>query len=114
MMIDIDEQLPLLYALHSTSESFQARAIRRDHAIELLTFFRRLDDFFGVKERQLGRDWILVPARYFLSCVDEREGQAKLRSDTITVGPHMTHHADRFNTFDGFDYTINDLGMNLH
>jgi hypothetical protein len=26
----------------------------------------------------------------------------------------MTHHADRFNAFEGFDDTINDLGMNLH
>ena len=114
MMINIDKQLALLDAFDRCAQPFQARAIRRDDAIKLLPLFWSSNNLFRVEERELCGHWILVPARYFLPCIHQREGQAKLRADTITIGPHMANNADRFDAFQGLDNAVNDLGMYLH
>src|SRR5213594_1230072 len=94
VMVDIDEDLPVLDALPGLAEPLEAGAIRGNHAVECATWLRGVEEAVRVEEGQLAGHRILVPNGDGLAGVLEGEGQAELGTDAIPIGPDVADDAD--------------------
>src|SRR5687767_11545265 len=113
-MVNIDEELSVGDCFDRCAQPFEACAISGYYTVEFLPLLRRLNQLLRVEESQLCGQRILVPAGHVLARVYQCERQPQLRTDAISVRPHMAHDADRLARLDGFNDAINDLWMDLH
>jgi len=76
VMIDIDENLARRDARADGAEPFETCGISCNHAIELLSGLRLLDDAVGIQESVFFRGNILIPAGDLFALVLKGEGEA--------------------------------------
>ena len=114
MVVDVDEQVPVLNAFADFAESLETGGVGGNHAIEVLAGGGWLHQAFGVRKGEFLRHAVFVPADYFFALGLERQGKAKLRSDAIAVGTDVARDADGFAAADLLQDAVNDLGMGFH
>ncbi len=109
-MVNVDENFPVGDALASFAEPLEARAIRRDDAVEFLAALRFLKQAVGVEKFVFLRNGILVPDRHFFALVPQRQRQAELRADAIAIRPDMADNAKCLVFADDFEIRSMILG----
>src|ERR1051326_2327559 len=90
-----DTQLRLLDAVADFAQALEAGAVGGDDAFEAEPWFRFLQNLIRVEKIVFLGDTVFVPTRHFFAGVFERQGQAQLRADAISVRADMPDDAKR-------------------
>lgn len=114
MMIYIDENFSITDAITHLAQPLKTGTIGGHDTIELLTRLRLLPVPVAIEKFIFIRDAILVPHGDFFSLVAKGEGQGELRTDTITIGPDVTHDAKGLMLPENLEDPVNNLWMDLH
>ena len=114
VMVNVDEQLPLLDEISDGAEAFVAGAIGGDDEIERFAGLGFLKISFGIEKSVFRGNGILIPTDNLLSFCAESECESELRADAIAVGSHVADDADGLRFTNGFQNTIQDLRAVFH
>ena len=114
MMVDVDEEPPILDTMGDFTEALEARAIGRDHAVKFLSPPWRFQQLARIEECQFVGHGVLIPADDAFILREQGQRQTQLRTDTVAVRADVAGDADALAAVDRFEEAIHNLGVGFH